>query len=113
MRLPSVVAVLACCVFLAGCGSSAEPAPEDVDQAYDNAADSLADADFEDVGDTSQCTQDCSGHDAGFAWARDNGISDSSDCTGDSQSFVEGCQAYVDALDEEADEELSGDDRDE
>jgi hypothetical protein len=106
-----VVMIFVFCVSLCGCSSNSEPTPDQVDEAYDNAADSLSDASFESVGDTSQCTQDCSGHDAGFAWARDNGISDSSDCSGDSQSFVEGCQAYVGALDEQASDDSGDEDQ--
>jgi len=41
------------------------------------------------------CTQDCSGHKAGYAWAQRKGITDSAQCTGKSQSFVEGCKAYA------------------
>lgn len=39
------------------------------------------------------CTQDCSGHKAGYAWAQDKGITDPSACGGTSQSFIEGCEA--------------------
>ncbi|MBP0630704.1 hypothetical protein [Cupriavidus sp. AcVe19-1a] len=42
-----------------------------------------------------RCTQDCSGHEAGYDWAADNDISDPDQCTGDSQAFVEGCQDYA------------------
>lgn len=41
------------------------------------------------------CTQDCSGHDAGYNWAEENGITDESDCGGKSWSFIEGCRAYA------------------
>jgi hypothetical protein len=41
------------------------------------------------------CTEDCSGHEAGYAWAEDNGVSDEYDCDGNSNSFNEGCMAYV------------------
>jgi len=41
------------------------------------------------------CTQDCSGHDAGYEWAEENAIIDENDCDGNSQSFIEGCEAYV------------------
>ncbi|MET2828930.1 hypothetical protein [Mesorhizobium shangrilense] len=41
------------------------------------------------------CTDDCSGHEAGYDWAQRNDIADESDCDGNSQSFNEGCQAYV------------------
>lgn len=41
------------------------------------------------------CTEDCSGHEAGYSWAEDNSIFDESDCDGNSNSFNEGCIAYV------------------
>ncbi|MDP7477164.1 MAG: hypothetical protein QF442_01825 [Candidatus Peribacteraceae bacterium] len=42
------------------------------------------------------CTEDCSGHIAGYEWAEENDISDTYDCDGYSVSFDEGCEAYVD-----------------
>jgi hypothetical protein len=42
-----------------------------------------------------ECTQDCSGHEAGYSWAEENGIADEDNCTGNGDSFIEGCQAYV------------------
>lgn len=42
-----------------------------------------------------RCKSDCSGHRAGYAWAERNDIDDVDDCTGRSQSFIEGCMAYV------------------
>lgn len=42
-----------------------------------------------------QCTQDCSGHEAGYEWAEEEGITDPDDCSGNSNSFVEGCVAYA------------------
>lgn len=53
------------------------------------------------------CTEDCSGHQAGYDWAEDNGITDESDCNGNSNSFNEGCQAWV-----EENEPSSGPDKD-
>lgn len=41
------------------------------------------------------CTQDCSGHAAGYEWAEENGIDDPNDCGGNSQSFIEGCEEYA------------------
>lgn len=41
------------------------------------------------------CTHDCSGHEAGREWAERRGIDDPDDCGGNSQSFIEGCQAYA------------------
>ena len=40
------------------------------------------------------CTKDCSGHEAGYAWAKYWGITDSDNCPiGNSNSFREGCLA--------------------
>lgn len=42
------------------------------------------------------CTVDCKGHEAGYRWAEQNGIDDEDYClAGDSESFHEGCIAYV------------------
>jgi len=41
------------------------------------------------------CTQDCSGHEAGYQWAAENGITDPDSCGGRSWSFIEGCRAYA------------------
>lgn len=38
------------------------------------------------------CTDDCSGHQAGYDWAKEKEIVDPDECSGNSQSFVEGCQ---------------------
>lgn len=35
------------------------------------------------------CTQDCSGHEAGYEWAEENDITYPDDCGGSSQSFIE------------------------
>lgn len=43
-----------------------------------------------------ECTDDCSGHEAGYNWAEEKDIDDIDNCGGNSQSFIEGCQAYVD-----------------
>jgi len=42
-----------------------------------------------------ECTDDCSGHEAGYNWAEEKGITDPSDCGGNSNSFIEGCQSYA------------------
>lgn len=41
------------------------------------------------------CTADCSGHDAGYRWAEENGVDDPDDCDGNSVSFIEGCREYA------------------
>lgn len=50
------------------------------------------------------CTYDCSGHDAGYEWASDKGIDDPDDCGGNSQSFIEGCEAYAEEQQQEESE---------
>lgn len=43
-----------------------------------------------------ECTDDCSGHDAGWEWAENHGAAHEDDCPdGNSESFHEGCLAYV------------------
>lgn len=41
------------------------------------------------------CIGDCSGHEAGYQWAEENGIDDPDTCGGNSNSFIEGCQSYA------------------
>jgi hypothetical protein len=41
------------------------------------------------------CTMDCSGHNAGYEWAQENNITDTSYSNGNSESFNEGVQAYA------------------
>jgi hypothetical protein len=41
------------------------------------------------------CTDDCSGHEAGYNWAERHNIEDPDDCGGNSNSFIEGCQTYA------------------
>lgn len=41
------------------------------------------------------CTEDCSGHEAGWEWAELRGISSEDDCGGNSWSFNEGCRSYA------------------
>ena len=47
------------------------------------------------------CTEDCSGHEAGYAWAERHGITDPDNCGGRSQSFIEGCMDYAEQHQEE------------
>jgi hypothetical protein len=55
-----------------------------------------------------RCTQDCSGHQAGYKWAEQKGIESEEDCGGDSNSFIEGCQAYVEEQQKDEDEASEG-----
>lgn len=61
------------------------------------------------------CTQDCSGHEAGYNWAEEHGIDDEDACdqAGDdsnSPSFAEGCKAYVNGENPDEDSEATSDD---
>ncbi len=102
----SVLAVLLA-TALASCGSEATYESDSYygEQSEDERADALADARGELDGLTYQdqhgsfgCTEDCSGHDAGYQWAQDNEIEDAADCGGNSNSFIEGCEAYANDL---------------
>lgn len=44
-----------------------------------------------------ECTDDCSGHEAGYEWAEENGTSDASNCGGNSRSFIEGCKVWTES----------------
>lgn len=78
-------------VGLAGC-SVAPTYQQATEIAYER-ADGLT---YTDIGSESDCTDDCSGHNAGVEWARANGVTQSWDCpvTG-SPSFLEGCDAFA------------------
>jgi hypothetical protein len=41
------------------------------------------------------CTIDCSGHAAGFEWAKEKNITDVAHCDSHSNSFNEGCLSFV------------------
>jgi len=41
------------------------------------------------------CTVDCSGHRAGYEWAERKGVADPDSCSGNSNSFIEGCRAWA------------------
>ena len=62
---------------------------------------------YTDQGQPYGCTEDCSGHDAGYAWAQNNGLTDPDECGGNSQSFIEGCRSFGEAY-EEAYQDASG-----
>lgn len=78
------------------------------DAATERAVDDLAYETYGTVGAPYGCTDDCGGHEAGFEWAKENGVTDGS-CFGNSTSFNEGCQAYADAIEEKVSEQLAMD----
>jgi hypothetical protein len=53
------------------------------------------------------CTQDCSGHQAGYDWAEQHDVTDESECGGKSWSFQEGCVAYAQEQQSRDDDEPS------
>jgi len=85
--------------FLSGCTSSNYSGYYDDYDSYES--------DYEEpiTSDNWECTDDCSGHEAGYEWAEDQGITDSDDCGGNSNSFIEGCEAYANEYQQETEEE--------
>lgn len=105
-KIRSALSVLLLVALVGACGSQ-EPVQES--QREDVAADARADAEadlsgttYQEVAGTSACTEDCSGHDAGYEWAQENEITDPDDCDGTSDSFIEGCQAYGEEVERRA-----------
>jgi len=98
LRIPAFAALL---IAFSGCGCSPVGGSASTEsEAADASADAPIEASEVDPQDVEEpvfegCTEDCSGHEAGFLWAQDNDISDESDCGGNSQSFIEGCEQFV------------------
>ena len=72
----------------------------DADAAHDSAADALAGSTYEGTVGSYNCTDDCSGHNAGWEWAQANDEA----CAGESEPFDEGCRAYIDAVQKKVDD---------
>jgi hypothetical protein len=79
---------------LIACGQS-PPEDEDKDMSNLSADEVVIGGEHDRQFDANDCTQDCSDHDLGYAWAQKEGIADPSDCGGNSQSFIEGCMQYA------------------
>ena len=60
-----------------------------------------------------QCKGDCSGHQAGYDWAEQNGIDDESSCSTPSASFNQGCESYVEENTASVSDNEEDDDEDE
>lgn len=99
----SILSTIAASLIIAGCGADGsnsaydERSDFDEDAARAEAVSQLSSVTFEDVGDTLRCTDDCSGHNAGWQWAQENYVTESYECSG-SGSFADGCEAYVEEL---------------
>lgn len=73
-------------------------------QASEAAHESAGMVSYKDVAGTSDCSSDCSGHEAGFEWARENGVNMAWDCpSSGNPSFIEGCGAYAGYVESEMD----------
>ena len=83
-----------------GSSSDDERSNFDEDAAREAAEEEVGSDSYAGVGAPYGCTDDCSGHEAGFNWRRDNGYS----ASGTSQSFDEGGRAFDEAVDDRVDE---------
>lgn len=91
----SVVAILFS-IALSGCGYNQDNSNNDTSTqtgVYNASDDTSLDDSPTFHGDT--CTDDCSGHEAGYNWAEEQGITSPDDCGGNSSSFIEGCESYA------------------
>ncbi len=93
-------------LLIVGCGSDDRV---DEDQLVDELADARAEARADLAASSYElesfaygCTSDCSGHEAGWQYAADNGSEDTGDCFGNSLSFEEGCRAFVEEVEARA-----------
>lgn len=75
--------------------------PFDEDAAREEAEDEIAGETYAGIGTPYGCTDDCSGHEAGFRYRADNGYAG---YNVDSPSFNEGGQAFEDAVEERVEE---------
>ncbi len=82
-------------LIAAGCTSSKVSDRDYIREEFNNGKVIDMKVDEEITRDSWDCTGDCSGHEAGYEWAEEKGISDPSDCGGNSESFIEGCEAYA------------------
>lgn len=86
-------------IAVSGCNEQPPVSSDDVVVAgetyeeFDDRRDSLDESNGTFAGEG--CTDDCSGHEAGYAWAEEKGITDPDHCGGKSWSFIEGCRAYA------------------
>lgn len=102
MKIKPLLLVIFSGFFLSGCTSSNStysPSFYDNDYSYQEYEDEPI------TSDNWECTDDCSGHEAGYQWAEDHGVTDSDDCGGNSDSFIEGCEAYANEYQQEEYEE--------
>jgi len=93
MHLMAIV-ICVSAIALTACGESSEERQKQYDAELSAGAVWQADAPRRTFRGYN-CTQDCSGHEAGYNWAEEKGITDPDDCGGNAHSFIEGCIAYA------------------
>jgi hypothetical protein len=69
-----------------------------LEDAEEQAREDLQGSTYQENFGSADCTSDCSGHNAGFEWAQNRGLSDRSECSGNNNSFIGGCEAYFDEV---------------
>jgi len=90
----------AMCALTACSPSPQERANTAADRAAAGARDAMRGLTYEEVEGSVDCANDCSGHNAGFAYAQEHDIDDDAECNSASDSFVEGCKAYGEEIDQ-------------
>lgn len=53
---------------------------------------------YEESAASIDCTEACSGHEAGFEYAKENELTDPEACDGNSESFVKGFREYAEEI---------------
>lgn len=86
-----IVLLLVSSFLLTACSQE----PQYIQREFNNGTSIEVEVDDKITRDNWDCTGDCSGHNAGYDWAESKGISDPSECGGNSTSFIEGCEAYA------------------
>jgi hypothetical protein len=71
---------------------------ESLENSRQSAVEALNPLTYEGVRHDSSCTAGCDKQNAGFAWAKRNGITESRSCRGDNPEFIQGCKAYGEEL---------------
>jgi hypothetical protein len=95
-----ILGPLAAIALVTSCADNRTTYSQAAEIAHDNA--SLVS--YRDVAGTADCTSNCSGHEAGFEWARENGVTQAWDCpSSGNRSFLEGCDAFAGFVESEMD----------
>lgn len=83
------LALFAVALTLIGCSEKPNAAAENGQTPPESATP------YEDLHGKLNCAPDCSGREAGYRWAQEHEILSTGECAGQSQSFIDGCQSYL------------------